>query len=609
MSEENNCREALSRRSFVRAAATGLGAAAAIGGLGAEISEAAQAGTAARPTHWDKEADVVVIGGGASGLPAAITAVEHGASVILVEAFNSVGGHAIVSNGNVALGGGTTQQKKYGIEDSPDLLFKDLTDWSVVEPNGFPDYRYNDREVIRAYADNAAPTFEFLKDHGVIFVDKAPDNSGADATGNSAPREHHASPMGWVRQNTGEPWDPSSAAVSSDGVGLIRPLEVAARKVGVQILLEHRMMSIVRQQPMSGRVIGVVANNNGKTVNIHAKKAVIVATGGHSSNVNFRRIFDPRMTEEYQVAGEPLTRQDASGEIASMALGASLWGAYNQVGEFGQHLCKAARIGCQFGYGSVTWFPKSPVFDKAKAIGLTVRDWQDVILVNMIGQRFYDETGRQFSNNNYNAVKNYKQGSYLNAANVKYAPANFLAAAMQGIGDGQNGGGPIWAIFDADAVEREKWTVEPPWVDIGDGYFTSADSIKDLAAKIKHKYQRVPMPPDDLEATVARYNSFVDSGKDEDFGKPTPKYKIQKPPFYAAWSTPIIHDSRAGLRINGKGQVIDLNGEVIPGLYCGGESAGGFSEHGLARATTQGRIAGMNAAAEPSGIKTASTKG
>ena len=43
-----------------------------------------------------------------------------------------------------------------------------------------------------------------------------------------------------------------------------------------------------------------------------------------------------------------------------------------------------------------------------------------------------------------------------------------------------------------------------------------------------------------------------------------------------------------------------MNGAVIPGLYCGGETAGGFSQHGLARATCQGYIAGKNAAAEAS---------
>jgi succinate dehydrogenase/fumarate reductase flavoprotein subunit len=112
------------------------------------------------------------------------------------------------------------------------------------------------------------------------------------------------------------------------------------------------------------------------------------------------------------------------------------------------------------------------------------------------------------------------------------------------------------------------------------------------------KYQRVPMPPGNLEETVARYNSFVDSGIDEDFGKPTPKHKIIKPPFYAAWATPNVHDARAGLRINARCQVQDLNGNVIKGLYCGGESAGGFSQHGLARAIVQGYIAGKEAAAE-----------
>jgi succinate dehydrogenase/fumarate reductase flavoprotein subunit len=43
---------------------------------------------------------------------------------------------------------------------------------------------------------------------------------------------------------------------------------------------------------------------------------------------------------------------------------------------------------------------------------------------------------------------------------------------------------------------------------------------------------------------------------------------------------------------------MDFSGHFIPGLYCGGESAGGFSLHGLARCTVQGRIAGRSAATE-----------
>ena len=111
---------------------------------------------------WDLEADVVVVGSGAAGLPAAIKAVEGGASVIVVETNYDIGGHAIISGGNMALGGGTSAQKKYGIPDSPDTVFSDLTDWSIVQPNGWPDYRYNDRAVMRAFADHCAPTMNFL---------------------------------------------------------------------------------------------------------------------------------------------------------------------------------------------------------------------------------------------------------------------------------------------------------------------------------------------------------------------------------------------------------------------------------------------------------------
>jgi hypothetical protein len=220
-----------------------------------------------------------------------------------------------------------------------------------------------------------------------------------------------------------------------------------------------------------------------------------------------------------------------------------------------------------------------------------------VICVNMLGRRFYDETGGQYIANNYNSIENYRQADWRNVQRSKYAPNNWLNAALAGIDDGHNGGGPIWAIFDSDAVAREGWQPQPPHVDIAAGFFFSANRLADLARKIVMKYQRVPMPPANLEETVERYNSFVESGVDADFDKPTPRHRIEKPPFYAAWATPVVHDTRAGLRIDPACQVIDMNGEVIPGLYCGGESAGGFSQHGLARAACQGYIAGRAAAA------------
>jgi predicted oxidoreductase len=104
------------------------------------------------------------------------------------------------------------------------------------------------------------------------------------------------------------------------------------------------------------------------------------------------------------------------------------------------------------------------------------------------------------------------------------------------------------------------------------------------------------MPGAALRATVERFNSFVDAGADADFQRPSPPYKIDTPPFYAAWATPCLHDSLAGLRTNIDSQVLDVRGQVIPGLYCAGETQGGFALHGLGRSIVFGRVAGARAA-------------
>jgi len=547
---------------------------------------------------WQREADVVVIGAGATGLPAAIAAREAGASVLLVEAENHIGGHAITTSGGIALGGGNSVQQKYGIEDSPDLVFRDLTDWSIVQPNGAPDYRYNDREIVRAFADNCAAACEWLLAHGVVFIDESPDRRGNVSAGNSALRVLHSAVMDWPMVQTGKQAAPEVRATTSSGNGLMPPLEVAARRAGVEILLEHRMTAIHREAPAAGRVLGIAVDHRGAASNIKAHRAVIVGTGGSTGNVNFRRMFDPRLTEEYFLAGMPWSDQDASGELAAMAIGAALWGLANQTAEFGHVLSKRAVIGSRYGYRSLQWMPGSPVFDKVGAAGLRVADWQNLILVNMLGRRFYDETGGPFSFNTTGQVEPYAHGDYRNARDIAYAPQNYINAALAGIGDGKNGGGPIWAIFDADAVGREKWDPVPPNVDYANGLFFSANTIAELAASIQMEYQRVPMAPETLADTIARYNAFVDSGVDADFSKPAPRYKIATPPFYAAWATPMVHDTRAGLRIDGRCRVLDHRGAAIPGLYCGGESAGGFSQHGLGRAICQGLIAAREAVAE-----------
>jgi urocanate reductase len=504
---------------------------------------------------FDREADVVVVGAGGAGLPAAIMARDQGASVIVVEANHDVGGHAMLSGGRIPLGGGTSLQRKLDIEDSADQVYLDHTNHNT------PQFRHVDRDLVRTWADENVPTMEFLLENGVIFEDEPSEivNFG------TVPRLFRTKRFSDDLKDT---------IAGRPGSGLARHLERSARAKGVTFLLSHRMTRILREGQVSGRVTGISADTDGREVTIGARKGVILATGGHTSNIEFRRMLDPRLTGEYQTAGEPWTGQNGDGEFAAMAIGAAFLSAGSHLNGPGPIVTKTLHIGCRWGYRNLSWHPRSPMFGLAGASGLTVKDWQNVILVNQVGSRFWNE--------------------------LDDSPG-FISAALGTNGNlgrngrGANGGGPIWAIFDADAAVREEWVPAPPNVDLN-GWFFQAKTIAGLARKIANPYQHEPISPATLEETVARYNRFVDEGSDADFAKPGPKYKVQTPPFYAAWSTPILHDSVTGLRIDSKCRVIDVQGRVIPGLYCAGESAGGFSLHGLPRVIVFGRIAGREAA-------------
>lgn len=602
----------LSRRSFL--------ASTSLAGIAVASNALALPKTEAQPKHWDLEADVVVIGSGATGMPAAIGARDAGFSVLVVDTNYDIGGHAICSGGNVPLGGGTALQRKYGIKDDPDTLFHDLVDWSVVETSGMPDYRYNDRDVQYVMAHSQAQTFDFLVANGVPFIDKAPDNFGAHATGLSAYREHHCI---WDKEASLE--SPAAAG----GTDLMRSLEQSARKKGVKFLLNYHMDSLFREDAQTygkgGRVIGIKAHytptilpgekaplksfrSEGNiqlshpTITIRAKKAVVIATGGSSGNVEFRRIYDPRLTAEYPCAAAEFSPQDASGELAGIAIGASLWGTANQAMDRNGSLRKRNRIGIRTNY--IGWNPNSPIFPKIKYEGLFLRSWQDAILVNQTGRRFFNELENGYPNGTakdfYKDGKPYVQGDWRNTTRAKFRPRNYVDAALainEGSVPPNFASGPQWAIFDAAAAEREHMHIAPGVSD--PNLFFEANTLEELADKINScSYQHFKMKGEVLAASVKRYNELVKQGEDVDFGKPKPQFEITKPPFYAAWATFAVHDTYAGLRINGHCQVLDWAGKVIGGLWCGGESAGGCSQHGLGRCLTQGYIIGQQIAKE-----------
>jgi hypothetical protein len=373
------------------------------------------------------EADVVVVGAGGAGLPAAIAARDLGATVICLDANSDVGGHAVLSGGHLCLGGGTSLQQRHGIEDSADLVYHDHVTAAGLDVGRMGrGFRYDDRELVRAWADECRETFEFLVENGVDVSGLIPETLPGIFPG-TTPRSVFVRPFSD---------DLNETINGSGGSGVVRPLERSARSKGVVFLLEHRLTRVVRGE--EGSVTAVVAEHRGEQVEIAARRGVVLATGGHTSNVGFRRMFDPRLTEEYQTAGEPWSEQSAAGELCAMEIGAALWGTAAQSHSW-RSVMKTIHIGCRWGYPSLKWRPESPVFPAARASGLTVADFQDLILVDQQGHRVWNE--------------------------VDASGAFFEACLAAGGEDGVNGGGPIWAIFDAGAVRREGWDPRPPNVD------------------------------------------------------------------------------------------------------------------------------------------------
>jgi FAD binding domain len=669
-------KQALSRRDFFR---SGTAAGISVAVLSAP-GEATAQGIA-----WNYEADIVVLGSGCVGLHAAVRARDLGASVIVLEQNFDVGGKLVHSGGWTSLGGGDPIQerdrmgadpdglglrppmvKAADLEDDPDRLFRDMTDWSVVDATGVARYRYNDRELHRAWADNAPKTRQFMMDNHVRFgrIDGTHQGGGvsraraarammklADKTdikaGTISPEdrgdpagERHTpfNPMRYFPGGTG-------AAVGAPGwvwggFAIARSMEFSAREKGVRFILNRHMDELIREQPFSGRVLGVKASyaprmhpqtgarlesfwQNGNvddraaTIYVRARKAVIVATGGMHGSIALRTMTDPRMVEpsiEYGPSSliGPLN-MDGSGVIAGMKIGANLAGMMQNY----QHSLASPTISSVLGTRDAvaSIFPGHPsfLFARAKGVAIGAAGWEHAIAVNQVGKRFYNERtiGDVSSDAKYPPGSDGTRTPFVpldwrnaSPAQVKAqykrsAAADAALAMNEGSKAPDYASGPVWAIFDGAAVQRGGWPVRYPYIaDPPDGYFHKADTLGELAKKVMgHPYQKMPLKY--LEETVARYNAFADKGADEDFEKPV-MHRIDTPPFYAAIASVRVLDSYGGLRINGKAQVLDTQGEVIPGLYAGGEASGGGWQHGIGRATVHGYIAGTHAAQERS---------
>uniref|UniRef100_UPI0025B58998 FAD-dependent oxidoreductase n=1 Tax=uncultured Parasutterella sp. TaxID=1263098 RepID=UPI0025B58998 len=217
--------------------------------------------TAEAAIKWDETYNVVVIGAGGAGLTAAVSAKEAGAKkVVVLEKMMFAGGNTIRAGGgfNAAI---KADYEKAGIKDSPKLH----AEQTLAAGDG-----RGDPALVNQLTEKAPESVQWLKDHGVKFQD------------------HIYQIYGGLYKRARNPLGPRGGAY-------IKALLEVCKKEDIPIMFNARVVEIIREGNLSGRVLGVKVELKGKTMYIRATNAVVAAAGGFAASDRLTGISDPRM--------------------------------------------------------------------------------------------------------------------------------------------------------------------------------------------------------------------------------------------------------------------------------------------------------------------------
>jgi succinate dehydrogenase/fumarate reductase flavoprotein subunit len=526
---------------------------------------------------WDAEADAIVVGSGAAGMAAALTAKLGGLEVVLLEKTDRIGGSTAVSGGAVWL---PLNAQSAGV-GHPDTFDKVWTYLQHTVGDAAPE------AMQRAYLDAGPKMLEDFTRQGVLRLlartaspDYYPDLPGAAMGGRSLdPAEFDGRRLGRHFKDLRDPL-PEFLVLGgmminiTDAKHLLRVTRsFASWKHGMKLVLRylgdrvrgyHRgtrlllgnalaaqlfdqviqrgipyhlgteLVGLVRNE--HGRVTGVVMREDGIRRRIRARRGVVIATGGFPWDDARRREQYPTPTGAWSMS--PAGNTGDGIRIATDA-GAALGTGHTQPA-FWAPVSLLTRPD-----GSVQRYPHL-VWDRAKP---------GLIAVNGAGRRFVNEA------TSYHA---FVEAMYAAHAIVPSIPA-FLICDQRfidvwGLGLALPGGRPRQHLIDA-------------------GYLICGDTIAALAGKLG-------VPADALAATVERYNTLAAAGEDTDYGKGSTAYNrylgdpahtpnpclapLGDGPYYAVKVYAGDIGTAHGVATDAQARALDASGRPIPGLYVVG---------------------------------------
>ena len=470
----------------------------------------------------DEQVDVVIIGSGVAGLSAAIEASEAGASVIVLEKMKVTGGNTRISDGGVAAPNNYLQAKQE-IEDSPQLFYEDMFKAGLG---------LNYPHLLKIVAEKANEAIEWTRDYlGVKYLDRL-DRFGGHSVARCITTQNHS------------------------GADFIRMLSRKLKQKGVEIRTSCLLTRLL--QDNRGIVSGVRIrsdyklpdNDSGMERNIYAKSAVILATGGFGSDIQFRMIQNPGLDES--VGSTNHRGATAEGLIAALEIRAApVHLSWIQLGPWG---CADEK-----GYGRGASFASYGVYPFG------------ILIDPGTGQRIVNEW----------ADRRTRSEAILKAGHI-----------CVGIVD-NNG--------SEKAAESLKHSLKQ-------GYVKAFATLTDLASAFNIPEGQLEKTVEQYN------NMVNENGKDPFGKPLGPGVNpVVNPPFYAIRLWPKVHYTPGGVGINSKAQVLNLNNRPIPHLFAAGEVCGGIhgasrlGSCALIECIVFGRIAGQQAAAKNEIVKDTSS--
>ena len=501
----------------------------------------------------EKQADVIVIGGGGAGLAAAVSAAQEGASVIVIEANDYLGGNTVRSAGAMSVADPeTTSQNEMNeaqLNEIYALLEKESTDEKIIEWQSIVTKQL--QEHLDANNTGVFDSIEFnclqlyyrfgaVGDPVMI----------QDTTSNGLVAKN------WLGE-LGLPWAPVSHTVVGDswprwvtssehksGVAYIETFENAIKDLNLDVEIITALAGEELIQDETGKVIGVKAiTTKGTPYQLNANKGVVIATGGFSAN--------PEMMVEY-----------GDGRWSDLENVKTT----NDPSSLGDGITMALAVGA--GVVDMAHVQILPIADPITGYTDTLVGASTNMYINSEGLRFVDESTDRDSLTN----------AILSQTNSEV----FIISSSENAGidaDGMN-------IFGRNVQEL---------VDQNSVIF-KGETLEDLATQIG-------IDPKVLIETVEKFNLAVQTGNDEEFGRLTfggdlgnldGTPEILTGPFYACRRAPAAHITKGGLTADLDGKVLNTEGQAINGLYSAGEVNGGSALGGIVQAITDGYKVGKN---------------